>query len=227
MAVRQGDDHAFLAQHHATNARIFVANAAEADIDAAFLERLDLIHCRHLVQTQRNRAVLLAKTPDDLRQHAVERRADKTDRQAAIDLAHAPRHRFEFGGLREQLHRVRIKKAPCVGQFERTRVALEQLNAEQRLELLNLATERRLCDMQPCGGAREVAFFSNRHEVAHMAQLNIHFIPFRYSADTKSVLDGAIPRHYPDFMLCISARLYLSRMDDECLVHGLTPAKFE
>ena len=46
MADRQRDDHPLLAQHDAPHARILVADAPEPDVDAPFLQRLDLVHRR-------------------------------------------------------------------------------------------------------------------------------------------------------------------------------------
>lgn len=143
-----------------------MTNAPEADVDAPVLERLDLIHRRHLVQAQLDFAVLGAKAPDDARQHPVQRRADKAHRQRALDLADALRHRFELGCLREQLHRVRIEEAPRVGHLQRPRMALEQRHAERLLELLDLAAQRRLRDVQALGRAREVLLLRDRDEVA-------------------------------------------------------------
>jgi hypothetical protein len=95
-----------------------MTDAPEAHVDHAFLERLDLIHRRHFDERQLDSGMFVAKAANDLWQHAVQRRADETDRQAALDLADAPRHRFELRRLREQLHCVRIEEAPCVRQFD-------------------------------------------------------------------------------------------------------------
>ena len=73
MARRQGDDQPFVAQQDASHVWIFIAYAAKPDIDAAVLERLDLVHGRHLVHGQIDHRVLRAKAPDDLRQHPIQR----------------------------------------------------------------------------------------------------------------------------------------------------------
>ena len=81
-----------------------------------------------------------------------------------------------------------MEEAAGFGQLERAAAALEQQHADFLFELLNLPRERRLGDMQALGRAREVQLFSNSHEVAQVAQFHIQ--PYRYEADTKSVLDA-------------------------------------
>jgi hypothetical protein len=77
------------------------------------------------MKTEFDRGVFVAKAPDDFGQHAVQRRTHEADREAALDVAHTPRHGFEFGGLRQQLHRMRIEELACLRQFQRPRIALE------------------------------------------------------------------------------------------------------
>ena len=166
MARGQSNHQPLIAQQDAAHVRVFIADAAEAHVDAAVLERLDLVHGGHLVHGQIDHRVLHPKPPDDLRQHPVQRRGNKADRQAPLDLADALRHRGQFSRLRQQLARVRVEEAASLGQLERAATALEQQHADFLFQLLNLSRERRLCDMQALGRAGEVQFFSDGHEVA-------------------------------------------------------------
>jgi hypothetical protein len=50
-------------------------------------------------------------------------------------------------------------------------VALEQLQAEQLFELLDLLTQGRLLHPQSGGGARHMAFFGHGLKVAQLAQI--------------------------------------------------------
>ena len=139
------------------------------EIVASLLERLDLVHRRHLVQRQCDVGMLGTKAPDDARQHAVQRGPDKPDRHRALDLAHAACHRFQFGRLRQQLARVRMEEAAGLRELERAAAALEQQHADFLFELLNLPAQGRLGDMQPLGRAGEVELFGNGDEVAQVA----------------------------------------------------------
>ena len=67
-------------------------DTAETDIDLAVLQRSDLVHRRHLVEAELDCRVLVAEAPNDFGQHAVQRRAHETNREAALNVAHALRH---------------------------------------------------------------------------------------------------------------------------------------
>ncbi|MCY1547882.1 hypothetical protein D9M68_839620 [compost metagenome] len=124
------------------------------------------------MQAQFQVGVHLPEAPDDARQHPIQRGADKADRHLVLDLADALGHRLQLGGLGQQLQRVGVEVAPGVGQLERARVALEQLHAQVILQLLDLARQRGLGDMQPLGRAGEVAFLCHGHEVTQVPQFH-------------------------------------------------------
>ena len=58
-------------------------------------------------------------------------------------------------------------------QLSSARVAGEQLDAEVTLERTDLARQHRLCDVQPVGGAAEVQFFGDCHEVSEFAHVQV------------------------------------------------------
>jgi hypothetical protein len=55
-------------------------------------------------------------------------------------------------------------------------VAIEQLDAELRLEPANLRRQSRLSDPQALGSAREAALFRDRDEVAEMTEFHCHLL---------------------------------------------------
>src|ERR1700722_6563994 len=69
-------------------------------------------------------------------------------------------------GIREQL----LARG---GQPSSARVAGEQLHAELTFERADLARQHRLCDVQALGGAAEVQFFGDCHEVAKFAHVEV------------------------------------------------------
>jgi hypothetical protein len=56
-------------------------------------------------------------------------------------------------------------------KLHRPGVALEEFQPQPRLELADLAAERRLRDVQALGRAPEVELLGDRHEVAHLPQV--------------------------------------------------------
>jgi hypothetical protein len=54
-------------------------------------------------------------------------------------------------------------------QRDAARLSHEKREAQFLLEFLNLLRQRRLLNVQPGGGARELAFFGDREEVAQMS----------------------------------------------------------
>ena len=61
---------------------------------------------------------------------------------------------------------------PGVGEFGAARISLEQAHAKLPLQRRDLPRQRRLADVQALGGAAEMQRFGQRHEIAHLAQVN-------------------------------------------------------
>ena len=79
----------------------------------------------------------------------------------------------------EDLPRLREVGLARLGQHHAVVLADEEREAELLLELLDLAAERRLRDVEPFGRAPEVQLLGDRYEIAKMSQLH----PWRYLSD--------------------------------------------
>src|SRR6266702_3142293 len=110
MALRECNNHLLFAKNHPTDVCFLMPNAAEPDIDLTAFQRSDLVHRRHLVEAEFDCGVLVAESPDDFGQHFVQGRANETYREAALNVAHAPRHGFEIGRLSQQLEGMSVKE---------------------------------------------------------------------------------------------------------------------
>ena len=68
-----------------------------------------------------------------------------------------------------------VQEAGARGRDRRAAAAaLQEPDAEDRFELLDLGAEHLLGDVHPAGGGREAAFLGDGHEVAQMPDLNVH-----------------------------------------------------
>lgn len=85
---------------------------------------------------------------------------------AALELAHFARQ--ALAGVQHDL-RVVVEREPRLGRRDAARLALQQLDAEHVLEVLDAAGQRRLADRDPLGGARQVAGVDHCDEVTKLA----------------------------------------------------------
>lgn len=76
-------------------------------------------------------------------------------------------------GVFQQLPRPLQKALAGGSQPHAALVALQQRDAEFVLKRTDLLAKRRLCHVQPFGGAGEVQFFGNGNEVTQVAQFHI------------------------------------------------------
>lgn len=85
-------------------------------------------------------------------------------------------------------HRVRLahQDPSGVGELDATAVALEQLHAEPRLELLDRTGQRRLRDAEPVCSPTEVQLVGNCEEIPELTRFQIGHIPHATS-DTHQV----------------------------------------
>jgi hypothetical protein len=74
--------------------------------------------------------------------------------------------------LHEDLPRMFEKQSTGAGQPHPPSVAIEQLDLDLFLELLDLLAERRLRDVEPLCRTREIQLFSDGNEVPQVTQLH-------------------------------------------------------
>ena len=82
------------------------------------------------------------------------------------------------------------KAAPAGGQHDGPRRAGQELTADDALELADRLRQRGLGHVQTLGGMPEVQLFGDRHEVAQVAELDIHRP--RILTETNEILDVLI-----------------------------------
>ena len=80
-------------------------------------------------------------------------------------------------GGRQQRPAVLEQRLPGRGEPGRPLVPLEQLHLQLLLERADLPRQHRLGDMQRLRGAPEVQLLGHRHEIAHLAQIQVHGTP--------------------------------------------------
>src|SRR4029077_1577620 len=88
---------------------------------------------------------------------------------------------------------------PGRGERHVVRCALDELQAERLLELLQLRREGRLADEAARGGPPEVAQLRHRHEIAQVLELQLHGTRYTESIEFIKSIDWNDSR--PDAMM--------------------------
>ena len=135
----------------------------------------------HFAQLDTHVRVLGHELPREARQHRMRGVHHEADRQRAklpalrqIRVA----ARLIEGGDRQT--GILEEALTGVSEFGAARISLQKADAELPLQRGDLPCERRLADVQALGGATEMQRFGQRHEVAHLAEVN--------HSDTEKVL---------------------------------------
>ncbi|MNS86056.1 hypothetical protein D3C72_1199410 [compost metagenome] len=193
--------------HALRDGRIVECQPAEAEVDAARLERLQLLHRDHLGQAHLDLAGVVAQHADQLGQHAVEHRRHEADAEPALLVtADAPRTLQCFFQPLGQLERLFEQEAAGLGQLQATAHAIEQRHAHLFLELADLARQRRLGHVQQGCRPRHIEFLRDGLEIAqvpefHGASLVGSMHTHRVSIETSSVLDASKVKAYARLQL--------------------------
>ena len=183
---------AVLHQYALDDGRIVDANPPEAYVNAASLERFDLLQSGHLRQTQLQlQGLVSAQAPNQLRQHAIQGRRRKADAQPGfLALADAPGGVADLAQLFEQHTGMLIEKPSGLCQPQGP-AALQQHHPQFVLQLLDLPAQRRLGDMQAFGSSGEVEGLAQHLEIAQVTQFHIDsFHTLRVSHETNSILEA-------------------------------------
>ncbi len=179
-------------QYTLDDGRVVNANTPEAHVNAARLERFDLLQRRHLRQAQLQfQGLVSAQAPNQFRQHAVQGRGRKADAQPGfLALADAPSVIADLAQLFEQHIGMLIEKPSGLGQAQWP-TAFQQHHPEFILQLLDLPAQRRLGDVQTFGGTGEVEGLAQHLEVAQVTQFHIDsFYTLRVLLETNSILEA-------------------------------------
>ena len=156
VAHRQRHHDGLLCDNLPFDAGIFELQAAEAHIDSARLQGLDLLDRGQLRQAHVDFRLRVAKAPDHLGQRTVQRRRHEADAEpGAIALRDAAGGDAHFGHPLEQLHRLPMEELAGGREPQRTCPPVDQFGTEFFLQLANLSAQRRLRDVQLIGGAAE------------------------------------------------------------------------
>ena len=144
----------------------------ETEIELARLQQRLLAIARQLQQLQGDPRMLLPKAADQRRQDAVVDGADEADGEPANGaLGGAAGMDDRRLGLVEQAAGFVEQHAPGLGELDAALGADQQRRADLALESADLHAERRLREVEPPGGAAEMQFLGDGHEVAKAAQV--------------------------------------------------------
>ncbi len=145
----------------------------EADVELALHDRVGLVGRPFLDQRQAAFPGGGAKIGQDAREDPEQRRLDKTDAQPAdLAMRRPPRNALDKVDLTQ-----RDPGFACEGlagrcQRDARAAAIDQLEAQPRLEPPDRLAERRLGDAEPGGGAPEMQFVGQADEVTNLDQLH-------------------------------------------------------
>ena len=137
--------------------------------------------------------------PDVARADAIERvpqsprHADAHDARASS--FHAVRGFDELVGDRAETPGLVEQEAAAIRQRNALRPANEQLGADFAFELLDLAAERRLRDVQPARGIREAQFLGDHDERTHVPEVHRRYLT-RCRTDENRYCDGLFTLGY-------------------------------
>ena len=107
------------------------------------------------------------------RQERVRREADEAERQGArLPLRRIVRAALEQLGARQHGACIVHRLLALARQRDAARVALEQRDAQFRLEFLDRQADRRLRQVEPTRGASEVQFFGDGDQASEMAHFH-------------------------------------------------------
>src|SRR5829696_2119520 len=144
----------------------------ETEIELARLQQRLLAIAGQLQQLQGDSGMLLPEAADQRRQDAVVDGADEAEGEPANGArggaADMDDRRF---GLVEQAAAVVEQHATGLGELDAALGADQQRRADLSLEGADLHAERRLREVEPPGGAAEMQFLGDGHEVAKAAQV--------------------------------------------------------
>ena len=172
-ARRHGEHQPLLAQHGAFDSPVVAADAAEADVDTASLERLDLLHRHHLHQLDVQLRGVLAQLAHQRGDAAVQGGGDEANREnTPLLMPHALGRNLHLLYAAEDLQGLFEEQLARIAKPQRTAGAGDQGHAQFLLQQLDLAAQRRLGDMQLFGSAGEVALAGDGDEIAQLTQVH-------------------------------------------------------
>ncbi len=145
-----------------------------ADVEPSLGQGFDLARREHIdpqLKVDLRKCLLVAE--QDAREHRVHRGTGEAERQPPdLPVLGARRRTARAVGRGEHCARLRHEGAAGFGQCHLPLGAMEQSDAEIVLELLDLARQRRLSDVQPFRRTAEVKLLGNGKKVAEVAQLH-------------------------------------------------------
>ena len=147
----------------------------DAELGLPALDRLQHVVGRQVEDADADARILRVEGLDHLGQEVVGRGRHRADRHLArrpvAQLADA-----QHGGVELVQHPLRLEEevAPDRAQPQLARVAVDQLHAQRRLELLDPPGQRRLRQVQRVGGGMEAAELGHGDEAAQIVQVGFH-----------------------------------------------------
>src|SRR5258708_241843 len=186
MARGQCSDHLLSAQQQLLHRGIVKPYAPKSNVDAAFLERRNLLERGQLDQLDFDAGTRRAIAPDNIGQPTVEGRGDKANANPEPRRVLQPAcERLDLLDAPEYLQGLLVQYLTCLGEAHWAAPALDQPDTELFLELLDLPAQRRLRDAQRLCRAGEVPLARNGREVTELPQFQA--IPPEYGSNQLSL----------------------------------------
>jgi len=168
------DQHARLAgefgDRHGELFELILAKARERQVDVPGDDVVDITE-EQLANTHGGRLAALAERRQRPGKQTTGSRAEVPDDERLVPGSANRLHGAL--GLLQQLLAIAEECDPGGGQFDPPASAGQERHSELRLEPPDLLAERRLGDVQPLGGAPEVEFLGDGHEVPHEPQIKL------------------------------------------------------
>ena len=113
------------------------------DVDTAILQSYDLLKAHHFNQADIDFRRFRAETPDQVGQGRVDGRGNEPDDEARSSrFTKAPHHRTQIVNAFQNQDRVLVEQAASLGETHGTTVAIEQRDAQFRLQVIRFPAKR-------------------------------------------------------------------------------------
>jgi hypothetical protein len=183
MVLRDGSHRALVADRHDPKVRDRCGQARNGEVDPAVSHAFEQVaraaRLERDADSRRHRGEA-AQQPGHRHRDGVGEVADP--KAADRPLVGLPRGALGDVCLYEDAPRLVEHRGAGVGERDAAMVAVEQPDAQLRLELAHLLADGRLGDVQALGGPPEVQFFCDGHEVAEMPEFHGASVTARGSA---------------------------------------------
>ncbi len=177
MSGRQGCHHLVFPKHNAGYIGILKPQPAKSDVNSSIFQGCSLFQRIHFEQNNVNFWPFLPESADQLGQSIVKGRGDKADAELAdMSLTNPSGHGRDFVHTRQNLSGLLVKIPPRLGKGQRT-ATVQQPRADLVFQLLDLAAERGLGNIQLFRRSAETALGGDGSKIAQMTKFHVLYLP--------------------------------------------------